>query len=433
MAIQQHPIPQNVTSFQFRLVGDMTLMQFFQLAGGIVLGLVVYATGLPFFIKWPLIATCVGLGAGMAFLPVEGRPMDKWLLAFIRSIYTPTIFTWQKTIYVPPTPKAAPTPTTVTTPNTPAPVAPATAAVPSQSFGGGTNYAVPSTPEAPKTTTPNNNTIRAPQDVKAPVVQKIHIAAAKPVEEKQKVAAPAQTNSIAPITPKVQSPAGGQNPVFSSTLPIPSTPTTPNTIVGMTLNAEGKILDGAIVEIRHNTETVRATKSNKLGQFLFLKPLDNGVFQLTADHPDYSFKTYSITVNGEIVRPIKLQSIAPKNKDVVEPVMEKMTPSIEIAKEPVVATPTPVMPPIPTPVPAPVLTTAPVTVIQNPPVSSNQFSPTPQQQVIPSPVMSPQIPVAATITLPTPSLPPTPSTPTVKPVTLVDNTGLQLPKNPPAF
>ena len=31
---ESHPIPQQISSYQFRLVGDMTLKQFFQLARG---------------------------------------------------------------------------------------------------------------------------------------------------------------------------------------------------------------------------------------------------------------------------------------------------------------------------------------------------------------------------------------------------------------
>ncbi|KKR52786.1 MAG: hypothetical protein UT88_C0021G0001, partial [Candidatus Woesebacteria bacterium GW2011_GWD2_40_19] len=38
--MEQHPIPQNISSYQFRLVGDMTLKQFFQLAGGFLVGLI---------------------------------------------------------------------------------------------------------------------------------------------------------------------------------------------------------------------------------------------------------------------------------------------------------------------------------------------------------------------------------------------------------
>ena len=41
--MQQHPVPQNVTQYQFRLVGDMTLKQFLELAGGMLLAYLIYA------------------------------------------------------------------------------------------------------------------------------------------------------------------------------------------------------------------------------------------------------------------------------------------------------------------------------------------------------------------------------------------------------
>src|SRR5687767_3807941 len=112
MPVQQHPIPQNVTQFQFRLVGDMTLKQFLELAAGIVVGLIFYAAPLPFFFKWPLVIIAVATGASMAFLPIEGRPLEQWILAFIRSIYAPTVYTWQKEGATPPQPISPPTPST---------------------------------------------------------------------------------------------------------------------------------------------------------------------------------------------------------------------------------------------------------------------------------------------------------------------------------
>ena len=79
--MEQHPVPQNVTTFQFRLVGDMTLKQFGYLSGGLILGYVAYKLPLPFFFTWPLTAI-FGLGGfGFAFIPVEQRPMDVWFLS----------------------------------------------------------------------------------------------------------------------------------------------------------------------------------------------------------------------------------------------------------------------------------------------------------------------------------------------------------------
>src|SRR3990172_3498557 len=93
---EQHPIPQQISAFQFRLVGDMTLKQFVQLAGGAIVALLFYASGLPPIIKWPLIFFSFGGGAAVAFLPLEDRPLGKWIVSFFKSIYSPTVFKWQK-------------------------------------------------------------------------------------------------------------------------------------------------------------------------------------------------------------------------------------------------------------------------------------------------------------------------------------------------
>ena len=94
--MEQHPVPQPLTSYEFRLVGDMTLKQFFKLASGVILALIVYGINPPAFIKWPLIILFVLIGVGMAFLPLEGRPLDVWIVAFFKRIYSPTQYLWKQ-------------------------------------------------------------------------------------------------------------------------------------------------------------------------------------------------------------------------------------------------------------------------------------------------------------------------------------------------
>lgn len=96
MSLEQHPVPQNVTTFQFRLIGDMTIKQFLYLAGFALVALICYKFPLPFFVTWPLAAFFALLGIGFAFVPIEDRPMDVWVLSFIKNVYSPTIFTWIK-------------------------------------------------------------------------------------------------------------------------------------------------------------------------------------------------------------------------------------------------------------------------------------------------------------------------------------------------
>jgi hypothetical protein len=106
--MEQHPVPQNVTTFQFRLIGDMTIKQFGYLAGGAIVGFICYKLPIPIFFALPLAVVAFLLGFGMAFVPIEERPMDIWILSFIKSIYNPTLYTWQRhkqeTVTTEPTP-----------------------------------------------------------------------------------------------------------------------------------------------------------------------------------------------------------------------------------------------------------------------------------------------------------------------------------------
>lgn len=94
--MEQHPVPQNVTTFQFRLIGDMTIKQFGYLAGGAILAFISYKLPLPFFFTWPMTVLFGLMGFGFAFVPIEERPMDVWVLSFLRSVYSPTQFIWHR-------------------------------------------------------------------------------------------------------------------------------------------------------------------------------------------------------------------------------------------------------------------------------------------------------------------------------------------------
>lgn len=100
--MEQHPVPRNISSFQFRLIGDMTLKQFFYMAGGAVAGfLILKFFPLPPLVKWPMAAIPTFGGLAFAFLPIQERPLDKWLVAFIRSINSPTQYLWHKDSNIP--------------------------------------------------------------------------------------------------------------------------------------------------------------------------------------------------------------------------------------------------------------------------------------------------------------------------------------------
>src|SRR3989344_3680434 len=99
--MEQHPIPQNITGYQFRLVGDMTLKQFAMLAGGIIVALLFYYSPFPAFFKFPFVIIFGLGGIALAFFPINDIPLDRWTIVFFKSIYSPTQFFWKKNEKIP--------------------------------------------------------------------------------------------------------------------------------------------------------------------------------------------------------------------------------------------------------------------------------------------------------------------------------------------
>lgn len=99
--MREHAIPQDITGYRFHIIGNMTLKQFAEVGLGCFVGFLFYTTNLPAVIKWPLIGICVGLGAMVAFVPVEERPLDHWLTTFFKVLYKPTKFFWRREPKIP--------------------------------------------------------------------------------------------------------------------------------------------------------------------------------------------------------------------------------------------------------------------------------------------------------------------------------------------
>ena len=93
--MEQHAIPRDVTGFQFKLVGSMTLKQFGYVAMGALVGYVFFKAPIGIF-QLPLAGLFWFLGFALAFIPIQERPLDRWLGAFIKSVYSPTQFVWKK-------------------------------------------------------------------------------------------------------------------------------------------------------------------------------------------------------------------------------------------------------------------------------------------------------------------------------------------------
>lgn len=99
--MDQHPIPQNVTGFQFKLIGAMTVKQFGYVALGVIAAVIVYylpVKGLfGVLLKTILLPLFGASGAIIAFLPIDGRPIDVMAGNFLKALFSPNQYVYHKT------------------------------------------------------------------------------------------------------------------------------------------------------------------------------------------------------------------------------------------------------------------------------------------------------------------------------------------------
>lgn len=94
--MEQHPIPRQITTFEFKLIGFLTIKQFIYLVVFIPLGIITYYI-FPVPILNILLGVGVGaLGLGFAFVPINDRPMDVWVRNMYKRLISPTQYTFRK-------------------------------------------------------------------------------------------------------------------------------------------------------------------------------------------------------------------------------------------------------------------------------------------------------------------------------------------------
>lgn len=96
MELDNHPIPQDVTGFKFKLIGNITIKQFLYLLLCAFFAYIFYVLPLIFIVKLPFIVFFAALGGGLAFVPVEGRPMDRMLYLFIKALPADNQYIYKK-------------------------------------------------------------------------------------------------------------------------------------------------------------------------------------------------------------------------------------------------------------------------------------------------------------------------------------------------
>jgi len=333
---QQHAIPQQISSYQFRLVGDMTLKQFFQVAGGALISLLIYASSLPGYIKWPAIIFFSLSGVALAFLPFEERPLQQWIFSFFKSVYSPTIYLWRKSEKSPVFFKEeAPVPEEkVVAPHGEAAMQKYLESLPGRgaevsskleeaekSFFAKLAYLFKPTPKTVEESSPEPSARKAVREPEIPKTAPTPIAppSFKPkmiVEERtvKQVVQPQPQKVIFPVVPipVARDQITGRAAQFSPDAAPPIPPEKPNTVTGQVMDAAGKIVESAILEIRDfAARPVRAVKTNKVGHFAIVTPLQNGRYEIITEKEGLDFDSVTFEATGVIIPPIAIKS---KNK-----------------------------------------------------------------------------------------------------------------------
>lgn len=94
--MEQHPIPRQITTFEFKLIGFMTVKQFIYLVIFIPSAFIVYVL-FPIPILNIVAGLAVGgLGVSLAFVPINDRPLDVWIKNMVKRLTSPTQFFYHK-------------------------------------------------------------------------------------------------------------------------------------------------------------------------------------------------------------------------------------------------------------------------------------------------------------------------------------------------
>lgn len=329
-----HAIPQNVTAFQFHLIGDMTLKQFLYLLVGVGVAYLVFVlfSGSVPIIAWPITFISAILGVAFAFIPISDRPLDYWLGSFLKAVYSPTKKVWSKNgkkytqepqffnrllAYYSST--TAPIQNIPTSPPTQQPIIQIIQNQPKPE-NPMQQADLPTTEELGKTvelakeaqtlqteiikTERELNVIKQQNDTQAinQVMANLQKLFGEAAEIKRQIAAvnPDPLSSIAKDKVKVTI----VPPFVSKQTQIILT-SLPNVINGIVRDATGNYLENVVVVIYDKEGLpVRALKTNKLGQFSGSTPLPNGTYNIELEKDNLVFDTLQIILEGKVLPPL---------------------------------------------------------------------------------------------------------------------------------
>jgi len=302
--MEQHAIPQQISSYEFKLVGDMTLKQFLKAAVGIVLAVIINSTKLIILVKWPLMLFLAGGGLALAFVPFEDRPLEVWVLSFLKAIYSPTIYIYQR--------KADKNwldlDLTKNIKQNEEDIVIAGGRLKSNLWGSKLKDVIGVIGvKKDENEGKINVELEAKPEIKKIITEEKPVVEVKP-SEKVEMKVEDWRDQKANLNLKTEKLGATGKAVFGS-IPMPDIPEIPNVIVGMATNMEGGIIDGVIIEVQDEQgNPSRVLKTNSLGQFKTTTPLASGRYLIIAEKDGYNFDRVNIDLKDQIVQPIRIIS-----------------------------------------------------------------------------------------------------------------------------
>jgi len=93
---QGHPIPRQITTFEFKLIGFLTLKQFIYLVIFIPLGYLAFVLFPIPFLNILVGVMIGGIGFALAFIPINDRPLEIWIKNLFKRLTSPTQYFYKK-------------------------------------------------------------------------------------------------------------------------------------------------------------------------------------------------------------------------------------------------------------------------------------------------------------------------------------------------
>ncbi len=289
--MEQHPIPRQITSFEFKLIGFMTLHQFLYLVVFIPVGFIVFK-----LIPIPLLNIIfafitVGAGFAFAFIPVNDRPLDVFIKNMWKRLQSPTQYTYHKE-----------NPPVMILQNLYFVTDPHKVMAHIESKEKLAAYLAKTKPVLP----PNQNR------------QHIQTLLQKPTHQLSPVKSVAKPVSTPPMgaktNPSVSAQIAAKAPAATTGSAVPAKPVVSPThpfLIGVIKNNKRIPLPGVLIYIKDKTnKPLRLLKTNPHGIFASFHPLPNGEYSIEVKDPKggYLFDTMKLAVTGEQLKQMEIYS-----------------------------------------------------------------------------------------------------------------------------